>query len=69
MTLMRERIESDQLVKIAADWRCQACGAEHGKAHPVTGVLVFIQVVSGETRCQVCRRDPMEGLDPMENRE
>jgi 5-methylcytosine-specific restriction endonuclease McrA len=27
-----------------AQWRCEQCGAEHGKPHPVTGSIVVLTV-------------------------
>ena len=48
--------EAAMLARMAAGWRCQVCGAEHGKRHPeAPSVLVFLQVIEGETRCQLCR--------------
>jgi hypothetical protein len=59
----RERFEADQLVKIAAGWRCGSCGAEHGRWHPqAPSVRVFIRVVAGQARCQLCT-----DLDPVED--
>jgi hypothetical protein len=67
-TSAHDRIEAEQLVKIAADWRWQRCSAEHGKPHlGAPSVRVFLRVVEGETRCQVCS-DPMDTQHPMEDR-
>lgn len=50
--------ESDQLVKLAQDWKCLDCGGEHGQPHPTRGARVFLRVITREDArvgvCQVC---------------
>jgi hypothetical protein len=47
--------EAAMLTRMAAGWRCQACGAEHGRPHPqAPSVRVFLRVLNGEARCQLC---------------
>ena len=59
---LRERFEFEQLIKIAADWKCQACGSEHGKLHSgAPSIRVFLIVVNGQALCQVCRSDDVDG--------
>jgi hypothetical protein len=58
MPTTRERFEADQLARIAAGWRCQACGAEHGKPHPsAPSRLAFLVVVNERALCRLCAPD------------
>jgi hypothetical protein len=58
VTTLRARLEDELLAKIAADWKCEACGAEHGKPHPsAPSTLVFLRVVDGRAACQFCVPD------------
>lgn len=49
-------------VKKAAGWRCENCGAEHGKPHPVTGSRVVLTTAHLDHDPANCARENLRAL-------
>lgn len=45
-----------------AQGRCEFCGAEHGKPHPVTGSIVVLTVAHLNHHPEDCRDDNLKAL-------
>ncbi len=49
--------EISRAVKESAGWKCENCGAEHGKPHPKTGSLVILTTAHLDHDPANCARD------------
>jgi hypothetical protein len=57
------------LARIAAGCRCERCSAMHGKPHPqAPSVFVFLAVIAGKARCQLCRDDEESRVSELQRR-